>query len=243
MLLGFTEESSGIHILRFLVDGSELTLAGNVTKVSDTRPQYRSGWMCSFVHPYPHPQRSISHIVAASLCQLVCKVLTHMLYLTQRFKLGPLICKRLTACRQPAALDLMWAELSFAWLFWGSVNHEGWWFGGSSHRSWEWVSRALYDEIGQWHVRVAMEWKHIVMCLAAVYSWALNLSTVSSAKYVLFISHMWSWYAQHNAILWWEKTQKCENWALHHVTYSSSDMKDLIPAEIFIHRPNVIFGW
>lgn len=185
MLLGFTEESSGIHILRFLVDGSELTLAGNVTKVSDTQPQYRSGWMCSFVHPYPHPQRSISHIVAASLCQLVCKVLTHMLYLTQRFKLGPLICKRLTACRQPAALDLMWAELSFAWLFWGSVNHEGWWFGGSSHRSWEWVSRALYDEIGQWHVRVAMEWKHIVMCLAAVYSWALNLSTVSSTKYVL----------------------------------------------------------
>lgn len=50
-----------------------------------------------------------------------------MLYLTQRFKLGPLICKRLTACGQPAALDLIWAELSFAWLLWGIVNHEGWW--------------------------------------------------------------------------------------------------------------------
>lgn len=43
MSLEFTEEGSGIHILRFLVDGSELTLPGDVTKVSDTRAQNCSG--------------------------------------------------------------------------------------------------------------------------------------------------------------------------------------------------------
>lgn len=55
--------------------------------------------------------------------------LTHLSYLKWRFKLGPLICKRLTACRHPAALDIHVGNLGFAWLAaavglrgsWGSV--------------------------------------------------------------------------------------------------------------------------